>query len=327
MVSVAGSGHVEISKTREEWRRLHMATIGGSSAAAVVGKARFKRPMDLWKRMAMVLEGKLPADTPPSGDMRRGLLHEPIAMEQLAKEVGASVTPHVQNLFLYRDDSPWAHALPDAWVGEDMVELKCPRPGTVARVNIRGLFDEWTMQAQHNMHVARALRPRCRRCLVTMYDSIEATTFIHPVDYDPAYAAELMEHEREFYESIKAGTPPPLDPEATAADEIDPDTIALDDEESIQLAETWLRLKALDDDLADAFGATKEKLVAKIGNHNMATVGNVAKIRFKFSKPATTLKKDIVLAKYPAIRDDTECWKPHKPARPFVVTPMRKDGI
>ena len=174
----------------DTWLRNHLSTIGASNAAAVVGKHRFKTPWKLWHQMDSVLnKGEIPPQLPLSDDLRRGRVFESTARQMLANELQTPVVPHQQDVFVYCDTFAWAHCLPDAWISNTIpVELKVPRPATVAKCNTDGLIDEWHLQCQHTLAVCG--QPEM---IVALLDPISALLHVAKVRREQSIVGELME--------------------------------------------------------------------------------------------------------------------------------------
>lgn len=311
-----------MAERSDDWRLKHLATIGGSNAAAVVGRARFKTPAKLWQQMRVVIEtGQPPPPIPPTDDMNRGAVLEPIAIDQLARKLGVRIDPHDQDEFLYSGELPWAHSLPDGWCADDIVEVKCPRPATVMRCNLEGLLAEWEIQAQHNMAVCGRHRT-VLRCHVGLFDAMSVTTHHFCIQRDDVFIGQIMAQEQAFFESVATNKPPPDEIADAVEPEFDPhDRAYWDAPEAAELLRTWFRLKAIETDLTESLATAKARIQEKM-TADAATVAEIprlARVFWKMSKAAKRLDKDAVLAKYPEAATDESLWKMSKPSRPFRV--------
>lgn len=309
----------------DQWRLEQSSTIGGSSAAAVLGRARFKTTGEYWQRLRAA---RVDHEVPPSrtsDDMRRGTILEPIALQEFSEMLGVPIQRHDQNDFVYNKLYPWAHSLPDGWCGDDLVEVKVPRPATVMRCNLEGLFAEWTIQAQHNMAVCTTPARRPVRCRLGILDPMSCVCHAFVIPRDDVFISAIMRDECNFYQSVLDNKPPPdevaksLEPDYSKAD-----WLFLDDEESVGLAEAWLRLKAIETDLKESLKLTRGRIEQKMGDKAVAEIGTIARVHWKTSKASRRLDKATVLAKHPEIETDDAYWKTSKPSRPFRVYPLGK---
>ena len=260
-----------------EWLSEYNRTIGGSRAAAVMGKSRFLTPLKLWRTM----KGLDPqADLSGSPDIKRGLYLEPIARKLIEIELGMKVDTHPQDQFCYNPYGKyaWAHCLPDGWAGcpgtdaagstiveEIPVEIKWPRPGKFFEALIYGPSEEHVIQCQHNMAVLDFDRILyvCGNC-VTM--DIMARTIVRDFDFTD----QLMEREREFVESLKFDVPPqwivdeseakaPENPFGKEPDSESPLAV-LTDPQAVALGIAWVEAKVAAAEAEKALDSAKDKL-------------------------------------------------------------------
>lgn len=250
----------------EAWRIKQASTIGGSSAAAVVGESRFTTRRDLWRKMVDARRGML-APSHIGDDLRRGLLLEPLARDLLAEKLGERIREHDQNEFVVDPSKPWAHCLPDGWLNpKRIVELKIPRPGTIARVKTRGMLHEWFVQAQHNLGVTGA-----DVCVFGLLDPITCEVHTENVFRADGYIGDLMVAEAEFFEAV-VDNREPCD-HAFESPKIEDDgsqeagaPVVVDTDEARDLARTLLRLRDARDDAADMFEVFKVRLLDAVGD-------------------------------------------------------------
>lgn len=303
----------------ETWRAEQSKTIGGSSAAAVMGKARFKTARDLWDVMhGSIVEGRTPGPLRETDDMHRGSVFEPIARQLLAEELGVSIHEHDQCRFMQRDSLPWAHCLPDGWIGSDLIaELKVPRPGTIAKVNLQGLLDEWLIQAQHNIAVCGA-----RACHIGLLDPMSARLHHIQVSRDDAFIEGLMRAEMAFFDSIKAEKPP----DATELPDLEDSTdkLILDNDEARAIAETFFRLKEIVEDANVSLEVAKDKLKTMGGDAPVFEIPGLARFWHKPAKPRQLFQKALALIEFPALAE-ARFYKDGRPSRPFKPFDLRKD--
>ena len=311
-----------------DWRHTQLQTIGGSSAAAVVGKSRFTSQAELWERMKGVLvDDELPPEKQETDDMRRGRVFEPIARDLLCERLGSRIVPHDQCDFTVNEDLPWAHCLTDgrvergAW--DEIVEIKCPRPGTIARCNLEGLLSEWWLQAQHNMMVTNTTV-----CHLAMLDTMSAILHYMPIALDQVAASELMIHERDFFESIKGGRPPQGE-EAQAKASDGPTTQVFETAEIAAAAQTFFRLREIKADAAETLDIAKARLIALTNTDGRPAEafdvrdpdgGPVGRFYNRLAKPRRTFQHAVAVKEFPALKAD-KYWKVAKGSRPFKGYP------
>ena len=310
---------IERFQPDEDWRRLHLSTIGASNAAAVVGKHRFRTPWKLWHMMDAVLnKGIVPPPLPDADDLRRGNVFESVARELLANELQVPVEPHDQHNFRIRiKDRPWAHALPDAWIGEIPVELKVPRPTTVARCNTDGLIDEWRLQCQHTLEVCD-----CPQMIVALLDPISALLHVSRIDRDEDEIEALMEAERAFYLSVQSGA----EPEPGELDQLDtpptPEMDTLDSDEAIEAAQAFLQLSAVLKDAKATADDIKTQLRGMSGGVKAFVVSGVMRVSDPWIPGRRTFNHKLAVERFPTLADD-EFWKTGDPYRRFAAKAIK----
>lgn len=314
-MSVESKTYIEIPTAERSpaWLAEQASTIGGSSAAAVLSQSRFRTARQVWQRMRAARFGELPEPGRISDDMMRGIMLEPLARTLLARELKVPIRPHDQDQFVYAEEYPWAHTLPDGWAGEIPVELKCPRPGTVARCNLAGLLTEWEIQAQHMMAVTH--RPRC---CVGLLDPI--TVRIHPfwVELHPEFVRDMMAGEEAFWNTLEAGPPPDEVPTEEAPTDAGVPLI-LSSDEAIEAASVFLRLRELENETAEAKELAKGRLREMSGNAASFVVPGIAKIYDRQTAGRRSMDRETIEKLYPAVAADDRIWKTSKPSRTFTA--------
>ena len=310
------------AKNREEWLKVHTATIGGSTAGPCLGHGRFKSRRDVWDVMhSVMVECKDPVPLKETDDMRRGNVFENVAIElfrdRLVDEGVGGVWGWDQSHFVNNKNYPWAHALPDGVVGDSqIIEVKCPRPQTVQKVLTNGLFADWEYQAQHNMAVCEA-----RICHVVILDTLSGLIHHIPISYDEAFVEQMMIGEEQFYQSILNNEPPPQEEFADIPDDEGKVIVQTDDAESY--AETYMRLQEIAAETKEAMEATKAKLVAACDNAQVAEVPGIARIYHKPQAGRRTVNKAWLEKAHPEIVSDEHFYKLSKPSRPFRIYDLR----
>lgn len=308
----------------DAWRTTQLSTIGGSSAAAVVGKSRFTSPLKLWERMKTVLlDDDLPPETIETDDMRRGRVFEPIARDLLQERLNTGILPHDQCQFEVNPDFPWAHCLVDGRPvdqrGNEIVELKCPRPGTIARCNIEGLLDEWWLQCQHNMMVTGT-----DFCHLGMLDTMSAVLHYMPITLDKPAAMELMMHERDFHASVLQDRPPEGE-EATKIEGEGTPTKFFAGSEIAAVARAFFRLREIKADAIESLDIAKARLIKlaegseafEVCEPNGTAIG---RFYYRTAKPRRTFQHAVAVKDFPQLKAG-KYWLVAKTSRPFKGYP------
>ena len=301
----------------EAWRREHLKSIGGSTAPAVLGVSRFRTPAQVWDQLhAVLVENRVPPPLRESDDLRRGKVFEHVAIDLMAERLGVSIHPHDQTRFIQRDDAPWAHALPDAWIGDDPVEVKVPRPGTVSKANMKGLLKEWVVQAVHNVAICDA-----RGCHFGYLDPISAVLYYEYVPRDPKMENDILEQEQAFWASVQAGHRP--EETDTRQDIEDDDSkVIIEGTEVVAAAESFFRLREIVSDAQEALEAAKEKLIGLSGDVPAFEIPRLGRFYHKPTKPRRLFDRARAEQDFPALKDE-KYWKIGKPSRPFRAYDLR----
>lgn len=299
-----------------QWLTKHLSTIGGSNAAAAVGRSRWKSPRELYNEMARVLDGTPPEPREPNDHMRRGILLEPLARQLLAERIGCEIVPHDQDDFRI-DGGGYAHALPDGWAINEIVELKAPMPATCSRVALEGLPAEWQIQGLHNMACTGA-----RLCIFGILDPITVSVQVVELERDDVLIAALMKAEREFYDKVLARTPPDDDAEPAAVlPEYDGELVRLTSPEAEAAAVHLLRCRELTDDAKGVLDDAKRRLIQLAGEAQVFEIPGVARCYNRPRAGRRMFNAAAAQSVYPDLKDD-EFYKTAKPSRPFLIYPI-----
>lgn len=189
-----------MTKSRE-WLKETYWTIGGSSAAAVVGMSPWCTPQELNRKMRDVIHRDIIRVDDPSPAMARGIRMESVVREMLQAEYEweISTDDRARMTSLY----PWAHARTDgvsvAPEGITVHEIKCPGFKAVREFLNSGLPDQYILQGIHNAAIVNAART-----MFTVYDYEQHKLHNVTLDFDKNQAAVLMEAEEIFYAAVLA---------------------------------------------------------------------------------------------------------------------------
>jgi predicted phage-related endonuclease len=254
------------------WLNEYCATIGGSRAAAVIGRSPWTTPRQAWLEMKY---GKDAAhQKPPTPDMLRGIMLEPIALKLL---VGAGIqcVKHDQDKFLNSKEFPFAHALPDGFTTDGRpLEIKWPRPAKCNHIKGHGLPVEYWIQAQHNMAVIGA-----SALVFSVNNSLTMESIVNHVAADQKFIADLMKAEGEFFESLEGETPPEETIHEAGEDiaakmpKTDGAFTVLDHPDAVMVAKDWIEAEQLMKEADELKKGSVESL------KEMVPLGDVVEIR------------------------------------------------
>jgi len=306
----------------ESWLKETYSTIGASSAAAAVGKSRFRTRSDLCRIMRDVVHrGVLPkaVETP---DMRRGTALEPVALAVFAADAEPDARPaDGDDAYLYSEDLPWAHARPDGYVikgsSVEPMEIKVPRPQTFRRMLLTGVPDDYILQVAHQVAVAQAcgLYPNeghfVAMCPVTL-------EILHVrVAVDKELADSLMDGERTLWSWVEADkeAPPDDDPQADAPQIVIPDHSGplkvLDGKIAAKAAESYLWSKALKEEAEDLVGVSKDRLLALLESADAGEVPGLLRVYHREQAGRR------IFDHHACVRDHPELAKYYRTGKPF----------
>ena len=256
-----------ILEKHHDWILEQARTIGSSAAGVCAGESPYMTPFELWHVIRRAIHG----DIHPSAlndDMRRGLLTEPLHRGLLADELGMVVTEHPQNQFIYNDEYPWAHALPDGWLypgeGEEgleiPVQLKCPRPRAWHTIQREGIHGYWLLGSQHSIAVCDV---NYEHFSVLNPETMRLVHF--PVHRDDELISGLMDIEHRFYESIMADEPPESNEVEHDLPDLSGDLLRLTDQAAIDAAQAFLEAKDMMKDAEELLEECKAKVKELVG--------------------------------------------------------------
>lgn len=191
----------ELVPGTEEWARV----ITASKVAAILGLSPYDSPLSTWHKM----KGNVPLEQ-ETEDHRRGHYAEPAVLAWWRDQHPeyAEVTLHPQYV---REDIEWAAATPDAAAFGPRID-----PASVECKTARNL-DEWGEEGTDQIPVYYWVQVQfamflsgIRRTFVPVWGSwFEMAEYV--VDYDPELAEGIVAQCAEFWVSLEADVPPPLD--------------------------------------------------------------------------------------------------------------------
>lgn len=208
-------------KRSTEWLSKQLLTIGSTAAGIVAGTSPYEMQMrELYDAMVAAADGRFSAKL-INDDMRRGLLTEPLHRVLLQEALGTMVEDHDQENFLYNQNYPWAHALPDGWIFKTTqvpnlqgtlhetipVQLKCPRIKGWYDIKLKGIHGYWLVGSQHSLAITG--HPYEHFSVL----NVESMRLIHfPVYRDQEFIDRLMQIEKFFYEQFERRERPEVVP-------------------------------------------------------------------------------------------------------------------
>ncbi|MFQ5591322.1 MAG: lambda-exonuclease family protein [Phycisphaerae bacterium] len=299
-----------------EWLAKWNKTIGGSRAAAVAGKSPWDTPANVYDEMR---GEKPPRDLSDNPDVRRGLLLEPVAAAQLEEQIGRPVRHHNQEHFVYNNNLPFAHTLPDAWLGiAEPVELKVPRPQTWQRMYLQGIPDHYTIQAQHCMAITDAKVVHfAALCPVTM-----AVLYV-PIERDQPFIDDLMSREEEFYNAVLAGNRPADDDRAPEIEvpQYDGAICTIGGEQAERAAKAYIEAKAVQEDVTEIVADAKQRLLDIAGDADAFEVPGILRCYHRYQDGRRTFDHKAAVLETPALE---RYYKTGKAFKTFRAYPIRK---
>ena len=217
---VVSTATVERGARRKAERRAFLEGrqhgVGGSDAAAIVGKDPDKFVWDVWDEK--VLDIKVEPDELMSGDIKRGNAGEPHAIKEYAERTGHRVQVH-RDEFVHPKHA-WMKGNVDGVIhptlgdreGLGILEVKCPRVAKFYEIRDEGLGLREVFQMQHYLGVTGL---KWGAFAVFTAEYWDLTTF--EIVRDDALIGWLIEEERKFWEDhVLTGRrperPPPVVP-------------------------------------------------------------------------------------------------------------------
>ena len=208
---------MKICDSREEWLQERKDTIGGSEAAAVLGKSPWLTNTQLWEdKTGRKPRGEISNEATEYGHAAEDPLRELLKLDFPQLTIG-----YFDGNIWESEKYPWAHASLDAWCRDEkgrfgVIELKT---ATITR----GLqLDQWMgripdhyyAQVLHYMAVTDAafalVKAQLKRPWDGKLDLIETRHYwIEREEVEDDIQA-LMEAERSFWASVKTNTRPAL---------------------------------------------------------------------------------------------------------------------
>ena len=218
------------------WIDEHRRTIGGSIAAACLGEHPYITPAQAYD----YLRGDLPP-AELTADMERGTLMEHIARAKLAAHLNTTIADHDQNEFIYNKTYPFAHSLPDGWIGAVIpTELKVPRVRNWHRLRMYGLHTYWIVQCQHTLAVTGAPYIEFGALNPETLEVLHLT-----VQRDDALVDAIMQREADFMENVRHGLRPAEHVERIELPEYSGEIVRIDNDAAAAAARALIEATAL----------------------------------------------------------------------------------
>lgn len=186
---------------RDSWLSMRKQYIGGADAAAVCGLNEFQSPYNLWAEKAGVIpafEGNLRTDF--------GAFAEDFIAKRFEEETGKKVRRN--NFSLVNSAFPWAICdLDREIVGESaLLECKCTNELSLKHYTNGDYPARFYVQIMHYLAITGYEKAYLAVLIGTGRDFK-----IFEIERNEKEIAALMEIEKQFYQHMIDGTPPPVD--------------------------------------------------------------------------------------------------------------------
>lgn len=189
-------GRVDFEQGSAEWLDWRLDGIGGSDAAAILGKSRFKSRDSLLKEKRF---GKV--STFVNEAMRRGKMMEPIIDSMFIRETGV----FVESACYQSDEHDWLRVSLDGISPDERIIAEYKAPMNMANHDAvfanRSVPEEYWIQMQH----AFAAIPSAESgYYVSYHPESDNPLVILPVARDDEFIQELLAKERAFWNEVKS---------------------------------------------------------------------------------------------------------------------------
>lgn len=248
---------------REAWLKERQSGIGGSEAGAICGVDPHQTALTVYQNKVSPV-----VDAPPTPDQLRGQVYEAIAAQLYGEQTGrklrrAPLRRHKRH--------PWMLVSMDRQqVGAgspSYVEIKCPRPATLAQIRAKGLPERYILQLQHGLEVTGY-----ERGVFVVYDCVLVRVIHFDVERDPKIGEFLVEKEGEFWHRhVLAGLPPTESPVVLPdLPEVKGEIVQRDDPEWARAVATFIEARDLADTAAMLDAAARDQLKGLMGGFGIA---------------------------------------------------------
>jgi len=278
-----------VGMSRSEWLERRRKTIGGSDAAGVIGLSRWASPMSVWADKL----GRIP-EKQETEAMRVGRDLEEYVARRWSEATGKRVKRI--NAMLYNKLYSFAHADVDRWVVGENSGLECKTTATLDLRQFRNIEfpEQYYAQCIHYMAVTGAER----WYLAVLVMGRDFITFT--LERDQAEIDALMAAEADFWEYVKAGTPPPADGNQATSDTL----------QAIYRAESGAEMELFGrEGLLREWGGLKEQKKA---------------LELRITEIENIIKSDMQESEKGRCNGFTVTWKPQI-RRSFQAEPFKKD--
>lgn len=242
--------HIELPQGTEEWLAYRKNKIGASDAAPILGMSPWASAYDLWcEKMGVKRREK-------SQSMSYGNKMEEEIRDRVISEMKIFFSPCV----IESIQNPWQIASLDGLSdnGNLAIEIKCANSADHYLAFQRTVPKKYIPQLQHQMS--------CLGLDFIFYVSYNKEDLrIFPVERDEAFIKNLIQKEKEFYDSLQNFLPP---------DFIDKDYINRDDDSDLKTQiQKYLEVKDLKKQYEEEEKKTREKILELCNNRNTTCNG------------------------------------------------------
>ena len=313
----------------EEWHEWRKQGIGGSDAPVICGKSPFSTPYDLWRI-------KVGLDGPPVANaaMNRGNVYEGFVRTKYEAETGHECSDPQPQVWSKCD---YIRANVDGILfnsrNPGVLEIKCPGPGVIARIEREGLPDYYTIQMQHYLMVTGYSWGS-----FAIWDSLWARLLpVFDIQEDKELQELILKNEQEFWGFVQRNEAPPQ-----TVDEAFPDLpkIGGDDKflnveeiEDIGKKESWQRdiaafgeARSMKNEAEEMEEIAKGDLKEKMESNKAEIIEGFGWcIHYKDQAGRKSLDKPALLRAHPDVNLD-DFQKTGKPSKPFRPYPIKQRG-
>lgn len=188
-----------------DFHRLRRTGIGGSDAAAVLGRSKWRTARDVWEEKT---DTEKFAPQPRNPIFERGKRLEPVALQLYLEESGETVHS-AQDLYRHpQHDFLMCH--PDGLIvanaGDGVLEIKVLGMQTFGKILREGIPEDYLLQMQHNLMVTGKTWGEFFILQPERWQTLRVN-----VQADPTLQAQMEAAEVLFWEQhVRTRTPPPL---------------------------------------------------------------------------------------------------------------------
>ena len=269
-------GNLVTAENRTEWLKNRNEWLGGSETSALFQVNRFESEYSLWVRKSGT---EIPGDD-PSLHMQRGLRFEIPIIDEVRETFGWQIEPWAQtNCVVDRE-----HRLgctPDSLLIDEfgrpaVGQIKLSDPFMKSYWQ-NGVPLEYQIQCQTEMHCTGL-----HMAYVIVVFGLNGAAEVFPIERHLKFQDELLSRAKYFWECVESGDAPEPDGSDATADALralysNDDGTAIDLTDDCDMwAQEYVTCKEQLKELEKRAKELKAKMVAALGSHTYATMGDLA---------------------------------------------------